>query len=200
MRSKRLSARANTVAEARINGVDLAALHAEIGAIRSQRSLGLFRFRADNRWLHGGHTRTTVKDFYGAGVQQTSRRRPIVVESELSAPFRGSDRAMFPLEQMLAALASCLTTTLVWRASVRGLHLDAVETRVEGDIDIAGLLGNDATVASGYRRIKVLVKLESDAPDAVLDDLLKVAKRFSPVFNSIRSCTTVTVTKIPAAS
>ena len=48
-------------------------------------------------------------------AQQTGRRRPIVVDTEWAAPLQGSDRAMFPLEQLLAALASCLTTTLVWR-------------------------------------------------------------------------------------
>lgn len=198
MRNKPAKANADATgarAEARINGVDLTALSREIGDIRAQRPQGRFRFRARNRWLDGGHTRTTVKDFRGAGAEQTGRARPLVIESDLPALIRGSDRAVFPLELMLVALASCLTTTLVWHASERGVHLDAVETQVEGDIDLAGSLGIDTNVLPGYRAIRATVTLESDAADAALDDLLENATRSSPVFDTIRRCTNITVSR-----
>lgn len=186
--------------QARVNGVDIAALREEIRAVRSQLSSRLFRFGVRNRWLHGGHTRTTANDARAAGSLRTSRRRPVVLESDLSGLLRGSDRAMTPLEHLLGALASCLTTTLVWSASVRGLHLDAVETRIEGDIDALVSVGNDAGERPGFRRISMSVTLESDAPDIVLQELLEVAKRVSPVLNTIVGGASVTLTRAPAGA
>ena len=177
----------------RINGVDLAALRGEVDAIRSHPDAGRFSFRAINRWLHGGHSRTTVKHYRSAAEKLTNRSQPVVVDTELAALSRGSDRAMSPLELLLAALASCLSTTLVWCASIRGRHLDAVETRVEGDIDLAGLVGARDRGPPAYRAIRVTVQVESDMPDTELENLLAAATRLSPVCNTICSSTLVDV-------
>lgn len=189
MRSKRPTVQDEAIGprlNARINGVDLGALGEHIGAIRAQRKQGYYRFRAHNRWLDGGHTRTTVKDIHRAGHMLPRRTTPATIESNLPAGFHADDRALFPLELMLAAAASCLTTTLVWHASARGLHLDAVETLVDGHIDLAGALGVDAESTPGYRAIRVTVVLESDAPGDLLDELVDTAAGSSPVLDTIR--------------
>lgn len=50
-----------------LNGVDIPQLQKTVGAIEDDPSLAEFRFRARNQWEHGGHSRTEIRSFYGAG-------------------------------------------------------------------------------------------------------------------------------------
>ncbi len=179
--------------ETRINGVSVSALYDTVDAIRAKGSMARYQFRARNQWLDGGHTRTSVKDYFGAGAEQTSRPRPFVVDSDTPTEFRGDDRAMDPLELFLASLASCMTTTVVWHAAVRGIHVEAVETRVEGDIDFRGWLGLDRDREPGYEEIRVAVKLEAEASDAELDKLVQLTATYSPLFDTVSRGTRVLV-------
>jgi hypothetical protein len=51
-----------------LNGVDLDQLFGNIDAIKDASVLGKFRFRANNKWINGGHNQTTMKNFHG--IQQ----------------------------------------------------------------------------------------------------------------------------------
>lgn len=173
------------IQEQRVNGVSVGALFDAASTISKARALGRYQFRAHNQWLDGGHTRTTVKDYFGAGAEQTSRTTPLVVESDTPALFRGGDRAMDPLEHLLAAIGACITTTVVWHAAARGIHVNAIDTWLEGDIDLHGWFGLDRDRPPGYNEIRVSVRLDAEAPDGALDQLVAAATRYSPLFNTI---------------
>jgi uncharacterized OsmC-like protein len=177
----------------RINGVAIDSLYNMIDGIRKEPSLARFQFRARNQWLDGGHTRSTVKNFYGAGRERIGRQRPFVLESDLPAVFNGGNTAINPLENLLSALAACLTTTLVYQATVRGIYIDAIECSVEGDIDLRGFLGLDETVARGYEEIRVSVDIEADVPDDKLDSIVELGKRYSPLIELLSHGTRVVV-------
>lgn len=174
-----------TPSESRINGIDIGALHDIAESVPTRLPDDPHRFAAHSRWLDGTHTRTTVNGISGAGGERHARMRPFVLESDLPALFLGGDRGMDPLEFLLAAIGASLTTTLVWHASILGIHLDAVDVRAEGDIDLAGCLGDGDRGRTGYRQIRVTVRMEADAADAALNDLLSRAARLSPVINTI---------------
>src|SRR5262249_57367757 len=55
------------------NGVDREKMFATLDLIKAQPELARFQFRATNRWLGGAHNRSTIKGFYGAGAEDTSR-------------------------------------------------------------------------------------------------------------------------------
>ena len=64
----------STTADATIrNGVDTTLLFATLDAIKADPSLATFQFRARNRWIDGAHNRTTIRDFYAANQEDTSR-------------------------------------------------------------------------------------------------------------------------------
>ena len=73
------------MANRNINGVDVEQLFSTINAIKENPGLAKFEFRANNQWVNGGHNRTSIKDFYGAGredlgdVPELDRRRRIDV-------------------------------------------------------------------------------------------------------------------------
>ena len=94
------------------NGVDTATMFATLDAIKAQPEIAQFRFRASNRWLGGAHNRSTIKDFYAACAEDTSRTEAFTLDAGEPAILLGTDTGPNPAEYLLHALAACLTTSL----------------------------------------------------------------------------------------
>lgn len=174
-----------TTSEQILNGVNVNRLFETIEAIQVRPELASFRFRADNQWLDGSHNRSTVKDFYGACQEDTSRAAPFVMDNDEPAVLLGADRGANPVEYVLHALAGCLTTSLVLHASARGVRIEEIESHFEGDIDLRGLLGLSDKVRNGYREIRVTFRIKADAPRQTLEELVQLAQNRSPVFDTL---------------
>ena len=164
-----------------INGVDLDTLQATVQQIKDDPGLGACRFRARNAWLGGNRNRTTVTDFHGAG-QDIPHLPPFTLEADEPPIMAGHDEAANPVEHLLHALASCLTTSMVAHAAVRGIPIEALESELEGDIDLNGFLGLAPEVPKGYTEIRARFRVKARPED--LPRIRELAA-FSPVFNTI---------------
>lgn len=179
-----------------INGVDVERLSSTIDAIKGDPGIATFRFRATNRWDNGGHTETTIHDFYGA-KQNVTHERDFHIDADEPELLLGKDSAANPVELALSALASCLTTSLVYHAAARGITVRAVESDLEGELDLRGFLGLSDKVRSGYKSISVNFRVDADADEATIDELVNLAKNRSPVFDIISHPVEVLVTGEP---
>ena len=173
------------MANRNINGVNIDQLFSTIDAIKENPGLAKFEFRANNRWINGGHNRTSVKDFYGAGREDTSRQQTFVFDNDEPVVLLGEDKGANPVEFVLHALAGCLTTSLVYHAAAQGIKIDAVESKFEGDLDLRGFLGMNEDVRNGYENIRVTFKIKADAPEEKLKELCELAQKRSPVFDIV---------------
>jgi uncharacterized OsmC-like protein len=163
-----------------VNGVDLDRLPGTIDAITADPTLARFQFRAGNHWIDGGHTRTAIKGFYGAGEEDTSRTEPFTVDSDEPPVLLGENHAPNAGEYLLHALAACLTGTMVYHAAARGIALDALDCAIEGDLDLQGFLGLDSATRPGYEQIRVTLTATGDFDDDQFAELTSLT-RFSPV-------------------
>src|SRR5262249_23567086 len=91
-----------------LNGVDVPTLFATINAVKGQRELAAFTFRASNRWLRGTHSRSRSETFSGAGGEHV-HLRSYEYDSDHPAVLCGADQGPTPVEYLLGALAGCLT-------------------------------------------------------------------------------------------
>ena len=98
-----------------------------------------------------------------------------------------------PVEYLLAALAGCITTGLVYHAAARGIELQEVESTYEGNVDLRGFLGMTDEVRNGYEAINVTFRIKSDAPREQLEELVKIAQQRSPVFDCVTNPVPVNV-------
>lgn len=171
-------------AETKINGVDVDQLVQTIEKIKQQPDLAKFKFRTSNRWMSGTHNRATVHNFYGAGQEDTGRQ-PIMFEIDEPPVLLGENRGANPVEYLLVALSGCLTTSLVAHASAKGIKLEGVSSRFEGTLDLRGFLGIAEDVKVEYEQITVYFKIEGNIPNDVKEELVRMAQKYSPVFNSI---------------
>lgn len=189
------SAQAVTTRPAMMNGLDTGAALATIEAIKSDPGLARFRFRARNRWIGGGENRSTIRDFYGAGREDDSRGAAFEFTNGEPPVLLGQNEGANPVEFLLHALAGCVTTTFVLHAAARGIAIRRLSTRLEGELDVQGLLGLDDSVPPGYESIRVIMDVEADCTDEELDKLLDYAQRHSPVCNTICRPVPVTVAR-----
>jgi uncharacterized OsmC-like protein len=163
-----------------VNGVDIDRLVGTIAQIGDDPTLAGFQFRARNEWVGGGHNRTTIQGFYGAGQEDTSRTAPFVVDADEPPVLLGENKAPNAGEFVLHALAACLTGTIVYHAAARGIVLDGLECTIEGDVDLQGFLGLDGTVRPGFQQIRVAFRAAGDFDDDQLAELAELT-RYSPV-------------------
>jgi len=164
----------------KVNGVDVDRLSGTIDHISADRTLARFQFRTRNEWIDGGHSRSTIKEFYGAGKEDTSRTEPFVLDADEPPVLLGENKAPNTVEYVLHALAACLTGTIVYHAAARGIVLDSLESTIEGDVNLRGFLGLDETVRPGYQQIRVAFKATGDFDDDQLAELASLV-RYSPV-------------------
>jgi uncharacterized OsmC-like protein len=167
------------------NGVDTEQMYGTLDAIKAKPELGVFQFRASNRWLGGAHNRSTIRDFYGAGQEDDSRAESFTLDAGEPAVLLGVDTGPNPAEALLHALAACLTTTLVYVAAARKVHLTEVESVLEGNMDVRGCLGVSDEVRNGFSDIRVRFTISGDAPEEKLREVVERAKARSVVFDIV---------------
>lgn len=181
-----------------MNGLDVQAAFDTIGAIKANPSLARFQFRARNTWIDGGENRTTIRDFYGAGREDSSRKNDFVFTNGEPPVLLGNNEGANPVEFLLHALAGCVTTTFVLHAVARGIRIHELSSELEGDLDVRGLLGLDPLVPAGYESIRIRLKIKSDSPDTTIDELLAYAQQHSPVCNTVCRPVPVTIERVVA--
>lgn len=183
---------------AQINGFDLQAAAELIASIRGDESLAKFQFRAHNTWISGGENRSTIRDFYGFGREDTSRAEPFEFTSGEPPVLLGNNEGANPVEFLLHALAGCVTTTFVLHAMASGIAIRHLSSDLEGDIDLRGLLGLDESVPPNYQEIRIRMHVEADCSDEELDDLIAYAQQHSPVCNTVCRPVPVIVERVKA--
>jgi uncharacterized OsmC-like protein len=167
------------------NGVDTAQMYGTLDALNANPELGVFQFRASNRWLGGAHNRSTIRSFYGAGQEDDSRAEAFSIDAGEPAVLLGVDTGPNPAEALLHALAACLTTTLVYVAAARKVNLTEVESTLEGDMDVRGCLGITDEVRNGFTNIRVRFRISGDAPQEKLQEIVQRAQARSAVFDMV---------------
>lgn len=170
-----------TTSTTMINGVNLETLMGTVKAMQENPELGASHFRASNTWLGGNHNRSTVTGFYGA-KQEIAHKQTFTMDADEPAILAGNDEGANPVEHLLHALASCVTTSMVAHAAVRGIEIEELESELEGDIDLRGFLGLAPSVPKGYTDIRVKFRVKARPEDL---PMLKKLATFSPVFNTI---------------
>ncbi len=180
-----------TANESTRNGVDTATLFATLDAVKAAPEAAKFQFRAENEWINGTHSRSTIHGFYGVGEERT-HEHTFRFDADHPAVLVGRDNGPTPVEYVLHALAACLTAGLANIAAARGVQLTEVHSTVSGDIDLNGILGLSDEVRNGYQQIKVSFTLRGDDPEK-LRAVVEQSRLRSAVFDIVTNGVPVSV-------
>lgn len=173
-----------------VNGVDRDALFDTIDAVKEDGELAKFGFRIENEWIDGGYNVSTVNGFSGT-KQEHARETPFEIYNDEPPVLLSGDKGPNPVENLLHALAGCMTTSMVYHAAAKNIPVKGVRTRFEGDLDLKGFLGLDPKVRKGYQAIRVVFDIEGDLTTDEKRELMALAPQFSPVFDVVRNGTAI---------
>jgi len=177
-----------------VNGLNVDQLVATVNAIQQNPALAHFQFRAQNEWIGGGHTRTSIQGFYGAGNEDSSRSRPFILEGDEPPLLLGSNAGPNAVEAVLHALASCLAVGFIYNAAAQGITVESLSFDLEGDLDLRAFLGLSQDVRPGSEEIRLTYRVKSDASREKIEELCAYVQKTSPVLDIIRNPVPVTVT------
>jgi uncharacterized OsmC-like protein len=167
-----------------LNGVNVTQLATTIEAIEKQPDLARFEFRARNRWMDGTRNMATVGSYYGA-CREEEREQPFRFLADEPPVLCGRDEGANPVEYLLSALSMCVTTTIVAHSAARGMPIEAVESELSGDLDVRGFLAMREDIRSGYQKITMRMRIKSDAPVELLQELAKLSPVHDVVSRSV---------------
>ena len=172
----------DTVKNQFVNGLDLAALTAEIEAIEKDSSQALVGFNVTTRWTGQCRSESIVDGFTMAG-ERIARTHKIVADEPCE--LLGGDSAPNPQELLMAAFNACIMVGYVAGASVKGINLESVEIRTRGELDLRGFLGLSDDVAPGYEAIDYEVRIKGDGSAQDFEDVHQTVMKTSPNYFNV---------------
>lgn len=105
----------------------------------------------------------------------------------------GADRAAE--DMLLEALVGCAGVTLKAIAAREGITLHDAEIEAQGRLDLRGALGIADDAPVGFSAIRLVFRIDSDADDATLDDLIAATRARCVVFQTLTSMPEIVVAR-----
>jgi uncharacterized OsmC-like protein len=173
----------------RVNGVNTDCIVELATNMAQDENFGKFRFRADNEWVNGSRSRTSIKNFYAGNGERTERTQALVVDADQPTFLAGENTAPNAVEHYLNALVSCINTTIVAHASVQGIQIEALDISAEGEMDARGFFGVSEEVNRGYNKINVEIRAKTNTDEESLRKMLN----YSPVYEMVSKAIPVEV-------
>lgn len=181
-----------TIEQTSGNGVNVEALLGAREALTAAPEAAQFQWKANASWVNGTHTKTTVEKFFGLGAEQ-SHNEAFVLDTDHPAIFASADQGVTPVEMVMAGLAGCLTAGVASVATNRGIELRSVTAALEGDMDLAGILGIDPDVRNGFSGLKVTFTIDADATEDEIKGLVAQSQKRSAVYDVVANPTNIVV-------
>lgn len=178
-----------------INGINVDDLMALISGVQQDASKGKTNWRVATAWQ--GQTRSRHK-VASCRIGGTDIQREFTMDVDEPFELGGSNTHANPQEYLIAALNACMTVGYVAQCSVRGITLESLEIETEGDIDLRGFLGLDASVPAGYKDLKYTVRIKGSGTTEQFEEIHAAVMATSPNFYNIANAITLKPTLVVA--
>ena len=151
----------------KINGVPVQNVQALVDAVQADPANGATKWQAVTTWKGGFDCESKIRDH--------------TIHMNEPDALGGTDTAPNMVETVLAAYGSCLTVGYAMNAALRGIKINDLEVKLEGDLDLAGFFGLSDEVPAGFSGIRARVHLDADATEDEIQDLHQHVLKTSPV-------------------
>ena len=121
----------------------------------------------------------------GEGISCKVETGKALVEAGLHPATGGTGMLACSGDMLLEALVACAGVTLSAVATAIGVNIKSGLVRAEGDLDFKGTLGVSKEVAVGFKMIRLLFDLETDATAEQIASLSKLTERYCVVYQTL---------------
>lgn len=122
-------------------------------------------------------------------IESDVRGHKVVIDQPANAG--GTDTGVTPLELVLVSLAGCIGTIGRIVAMQQRIALRGMSIKVEGELDVDGLLGKPIDGRIGYEGINITVDVDADLTDEEKDAFIHEVDRRCPVSENILNATPI---------
>jgi uncharacterized OsmC-like protein len=116
-----------------------------------------------------------------------------LVEAGLHPATGGDGLSLCSGDMLLEALVACAGVTLKAVATALSIPLRGGKVSAEGDLDFRGTLGVAKDAPVGFRAIRLIFSLDTDAAKDQLDKLLTLTERYCVVYQTLKGAASMTV-------
>jgi len=166
-----------------LNGINVEQLQETIEAVTNNPDLGQFAFRAETEWMGALKGDTRIAEFDQAG--ERIQTREFHLEGDEPEQILGERTAPNAVEQLLAALGSCLTVGYAANAAAMDIELNDLQIEMEGEVDLRGFLGISEDVRAGYDNVTCTTYIDADAQAGEIEALREHVEATSPLVDNI---------------
>jgi uncharacterized OsmC-like protein len=178
---------ATETASRTLNGIDTNALQQLAQGCATNPRNASVKFAVSTQWT-GGTTSTSRVAGYELGGRPIPRSFAIV--SDEPHELCGDNGAPNPQELLMASFNSCMMVGYVAGASLSGIELESVAIETNGELDLRGFLGLDASVKPGYDELHYVVRIKGQGTPEQFQKIHETVMATSPnrwnVANPIR--------------
>lgn len=121
----------------------------------------------------------------GEGISCKVATGKAIVEAGLHPATGGNGALACSGDMLLEALVACAGVTLNAVATAIGLEINDVVIKAEGDLDFRGTLGVSKEVNVGFKTIRLLFEIDSNATPEQLQTLQKLTERYCVVYQTL---------------
>jgi uncharacterized OsmC-like protein len=123
----------------------------------------------------------------GEGISCKVETGRAVVEAGLHPATGGTGLLACSGDMLLEALVACAGVTLSAVSTAIGVSIRKGIVKAEGDLDFKGTLGVSKDVSVGFKAIRLLFDLETDATSEQMASLAKLTERYCVVYQTLMS-------------
>jgi uncharacterized OsmC-like protein len=121
----------------------------------------------------------------GEGISCKVETGRAIVEAGLHPATGGTGMLACSGDMLLEALVACAGVTLSAVSTAIGVNIKKGIVKAEGDLDFKGTLGISKEVSVGFKTIRLLFDLETDASAEQIASLSKLTERYCVVYQTL---------------
>lgn len=124
-------------------------------------------------------------DIGGQDVSCSVQTGAALVQAGLHPASGGDGSLACSGDMLLEALVACAGVTLSSVAINRDISLDGGTIRAEGDLDFRGTMAVDRDAPVGFREIRLIIELDTEASSREIEELIELTERYCVVLQTI---------------
>ena len=121
------------------------------------------------------------------GISCSIETGKAIVQAGLHPATGGTGMLACSGDLWLQALVACAGVTLRAVSTAIGIDIRSGSIKAEGDLDFRGTLGVSKEVPVGFKAIRLLFDLETNATNEQMESLAKLTERYCVVYQTITS-------------
>lgn len=168
----------------KINGIDTDGLKSVMAEVSREPAKGRAKFQVATHWKGGTASETRVRGFELGGKRIA---RDFTIKTDEPVELLGGNTAPNPQEVLMAGLNACMTVGYVAGCAMHGIELESVSIETEGELDLRGFLGLDASIPPGYRELHYTVRLKGSGSPEQFREVHETVMKTSPNFFNMAS-------------